>query len=83
MVTTKYNVPVTMAVYYLDDKGKVRYNLTDDELLVKYEIENTSNGKGLHKYGYRAAAFGANDAQKAISAKAVEAIKAALESAGK
>lgn len=50
---------------------------------MKYEIENTSNGKGLHKYGYRAAAFGANDAQKAISAKAVEAIKAALESAGK
>lgn len=83
MVTTKYNVPVTMAVYFLDDKGKVRYGLNDDELTVKYEIENTSNGKSLHKYGYRAAAFGANDAQKAISAKAVEAIKAALEAAGK
>ncbi|NQX45394.1 FMN-binding protein [Paenibacillus tritici] len=83
MVTTEYNVPVTMAVYYLDDKGKVRYGLNDDELLVKYEIENTSNGKGLHKYGYRAAAFGANDAQKAISAKVIEAIKAALEAAGK
>lgn len=83
MVTTKFNVPVTMVVYYLDDKGKVRYNLTEDELLVKYEIENTSNGKGLHKYGYRAAAFGTNAAQKAISAKAIEAIKAALEAAGK
>ncbi|KAI7257005.1 hypothetical protein KC345_g10884, partial [Hortaea werneckii] len=83
MVTTKFNVPVTMVVYYLDANGKVRYNLTDDELLVKYEIENTSNGKSLHKYGYRAAAFGANDTQKALSAKAIEAIKAALETAGK
>jgi uncharacterized protein with FMN-binding domain len=83
MVTTKNNVPVTMVVYYLDKNGKVRYSLTDDELIVKYEIQDTSNGKSLHKYGYRAAAFGANDAQKAISAKVIEAIKAALETAGK
>lgn len=31
----------------------------------------------------RAAAFGSNDDEKAISAKVVEAIKSALESAGK
>ncbi|WP_232101752.1 FMN-binding protein [Paenibacillus sp. URB8-2] len=84
MVTVKYNVPVKMLVYYLDEKGSVRAydKLSNDEKAVKSEIE-TPSYDSLHKYGYRPAAFGANDAQKAISAKAVEAIKAALESAGK
>ncbi|MNL72757.1 hypothetical protein D3C87_1981190 [compost metagenome] len=74
-----------MLVYYLDAAGKVKtYNqLTEAEKAVKAEIENTSTGYGLHKYGYRAAAFGSNDAEKEVSAKAVEAIKAALETAGK
>ncbi|AIQ67537.1 hypothetical protein PGRAT_07735 [Paenibacillus graminis] len=85
MVTVKYNVPVSMIVYYLDAAGKVKTydQLTAAEQAVKAEIENTSTGNGLHKYGYRAAAFGSNDAEKEVSAKAVEAIKAALETAGK
>ncbi|WP_310550809.1 FMN-binding protein [Paenibacillus glufosinatiresistens] len=82
MVETKYHIPVKMTVYYLDAAGNVKTNdkLTADELAVKYEIETPTNDS-LHKYGYRPAAFGANDAQKAISAKAVEAIKSALATA--
>ncbi|MNT66427.1 hypothetical protein D3C72_2044910 [compost metagenome] len=85
MVTVKNNVPVAMLVYYLDANGKVKTPeyLTAAQLAVKSEIESTSTGNSLHKYGYKAAAFGANDAEKAVSAKAVEAIKAALETAGK
>lgn len=85
MVTVKNNIPVLMLVYYLDGAGKVKtpYLLTPAELAVKTEIESTSSTNGLHKYGYRPAAFGANDAEKDVSAKAVEAIKAALEAAGK
>ncbi|MNE41735.1 FMN-binding domain protein [compost metagenome] len=85
MVTVKNNVPVAMLVYYLDVNGKVKTPeyLTAAQLAVKSEIESTSTGNSLHKYGYKAAAFGANDAEKAVSAKAVEAIKAALETAGK
>ncbi|MRN52040.1 FMN-binding protein [Paenibacillus monticola] len=85
MVTVEYGVPVKMLVYYLDNNGKVRAlnQLTPAELAVKSEIESTSLGNSLHKYGYRAAAFGNNDAEKAVSAKIVEAIKFALETAGK
>lgn len=85
MVTVKHNVPVAMLVYYLDINGKVviPQSLSAAQLAVKSEIESTSTGNSLHKYGYKAAAFGANDDEKAISAKAVEAIKAALEAAGK
>ncbi|OMD63137.1 FMN-binding domain-containing protein [Paenibacillus odorifer] len=85
MVNVEYGVPVKMLVYYLDKNGSVRTinQLTDAELAVKGEIESTSTGYSLHKYGYRPAAFGKNDAEKEISAKAVEAIKSALESAGK
>lgn len=85
MVNVEYGVPVKMLVYYLDKNGSVRTinQLTDAELAVKGEIESTSTGYSLHKYGYRPAVFGKNDAEKEISAKAVEAIKSALESAGK
>ncbi|ULO06312.1 FMN-binding protein [Paenibacillus sp. 19GGS1-52] len=85
MVTVEHGIPVKMVVYYLDINGKVKtvYQLTDAELAVKSEIESTSNGNSLHKYGYHAAAFGNNDAEKAVSAKIVEAIKFALETAGK
>ncbi|MFC3748353.1 FMN-binding protein [Paenibacillus sp. GCM10012306] len=84
MVTTKYGVPVKMMVYYLDKNGNTRTEaqLNEAERAVKTEIEGGST-QGLHKYGYRAAAFGNNDAEKEISAKAVEAIKSALEAAGK
>ncbi|WP_232381044.1 FMN-binding protein [Paenibacillus tianjinensis] len=85
MVTVKNNVPVAMTVYYLDKAGKVKIPemLTAAEIAVKFEIESTSNGKSLHKYGYRAAAFGANDAEKAVSAKVIEAITSALATASK
>ena len=85
MATVEHGVPVQMLVYYLDKDGKTRTinQLTEAELAVKSEIESTSTGYSLHKYGYRPAAFGNNDAEKAVSAKVVEAIKAALESAGK
>ncbi|MNP55219.1 hypothetical protein D3C76_1498400 [compost metagenome] len=85
MVYVKHGVPVNMVVYYLNEAGKVKTadQLTDAEKAVKAEIENTSNLYSLHKYGYKPAAFGANDAEKLVSAKAVEAIKFALESAGK
>ncbi|MNI97879.1 hypothetical protein D3C73_1566080 [compost metagenome] len=74
-----------MTVYYLDKAGKVKIPemLTAAEISVKFEIESTSNGKSMHKYGYKAAVFGADDAQKAVSAKVIEAIKSALETAGK
>lgn len=85
MVYVKNGVPVNMVLYFLDFAGKVKglNQLTDAEKAVKAEIETTSSGAGLHKYGYRPAAFGANDDEKAVSAKVVEAIKAALETAGK
>ncbi|MFE4710721.1 FMN-binding protein [Paenibacillus sp. NPDC056722] len=84
MVTTKYGIPVKMMVYYLDNNGNTRKEaqLTEAERAVKAEIEGGST-PGLHKYGYRAAVFGKNDAEKEISAKAIEAIKSALEAAGK
>ncbi|WP_339245908.1 FMN-binding protein [Paenibacillus sp. FSL F4-0243] len=85
MTYVEHGVPVKMLVYYLDKNGSTRTvnQLTDAELAVKSEIESTSTGYSLHKYGYRAAAFGNNDAEKEVSAKVVEAIKSALESAGK
>ncbi|MNN11136.1 Electron transport complex subunit RsxG [compost metagenome] len=84
MVTIEQNIPVKMAVYYLDSKGKIKADdaLTADELAVKKEIE-TAPEKGLHKYGYRPAAFGDTEDVKAVSAKVVDAIKVALEAAGR
>lgn len=85
MTYVEHGVPIRMLVYYLDKNGSTRpvNQLSDAELAVKSEIESTSTGYSLHKYGYRPAAFGTNDAEKEISAKVVEAIKSALESAGK
>lgn len=84
MVTIENGIPTKMEINYLDETGKLKAadKLTDDEKAVKTEIES-SNGTGFHKYGYRPAAFGTTDGVKALSAKAVDAIKAALENAGK
>ncbi|MEF2965016.1 FMN-binding protein [Paenibacillus sp. M1] len=85
MVTIEKNVPVKMEVFYLDEAGKVKANdtLSTDELAVKQEIETPAAEGGMHKYAYRPAAFGDTDAIKALSGKVIEAVKAALEAAGR
>lgn len=82
LITTEKNIPVKVQVLFLDTAGKVIADdkLSADQVSVKKEIE-APNTEPLHKYAYNAAAFGANDAQKAISAKVIEAIKSALTSA--
>jgi hypothetical protein len=60
----------------------ILFTTFDVEKTVKTEIE-ALNGTEFHKYGYKPAAFGTTDGVKALSAKAVDAIKAALENAGK
>ncbi|MNW50909.1 Electron transport complex subunit RsxG [compost metagenome] len=84
MVTIEKNVPVKMAVYYLDSKGKIKAEdtLSADELAVKKEIE-TDPTTGMHKYAYRPAAFGDTEGVKAVSAQVVDAVKVALEAAGR
>ncbi|MNE27240.1 FMN-binding domain protein [compost metagenome] len=84
MVTIENNIPVKMEVFYLDSKGKIKADdaLTADELAVKKEIE-TSPESGMHKYGYRPAAFGDTAGIKAASTKVIDAIKVALEAAGR
>lgn len=84
MVTVENNIPVKMEVYFLDAKGKIKAEsaLTADELSVKQEVE-TASTEGLHKYGYRAAAFGETAGVKEASTKVVNAIKVALEAAGR
>ncbi|MNJ78746.1 hypothetical protein D3C77_765760 [compost metagenome] len=73
-----------MAVYYLDSKGKIKAEdtLSADELAVKKEIE-TDPTTGMHKYAYRPAAFGDTEGVKAVSAQVVDAVKVALEAAGR
>lgn len=83
MATIEKNIPVKMQVYFLDQAGKIIADdkLSADQLAVRQEIEaGTTNG--LHKYGYRPAAFGDSDEVKAVSGKVIEAIKSALENAG-
>lgn len=84
LVTVKKNQPNKVAVYYLDAAGKEKAStaLSYDENIVKNEFEYPSNNT-LHKYAYRPPVFGANDEQKAISAKVVEAMKNAMEAAGR
>jgi uncharacterized protein with FMN-binding domain len=84
MVTVEKNVPVQMLVNYLDENGKVKKDeqLSVNEKAVKMEIETPTTGT-MHKYAYRPAAFGETDSVKAISTKVVDAIKVALESAGR
>ncbi|MFD1176992.1 FMN-binding protein [Paenibacillus puldeungensis] len=84
MVTVQNNVPFKMEVIFLDKDGKAKTadQLTADEKTVKAEIETPATG-ALHKYGYRPAAFGTTDGVKAVSAKVVDAIKTALEAAGR
>lgn len=84
MVTVQNGIPTQMVVNYIDVAGKLKPVEAYEpyEKAVKDEIE-ASNGTTLHKYGYRPAAFGKTEEEKALSAKVVEAIKAALESAGK
>jgi len=78
------NVPVQMLINFLDENGKVKKDeqLSVDEKAVKIEIETQTTGT-MHKYAYRPAAFGETDSVKAISTKVVDAIKVALESAGR
>ncbi|MGG6310991.1 FMN-binding protein [Paenibacillus macerans] len=85
MVTVQNNVPFKMEVFYLDDKAKIKTEdqLSADEKTVKTEIETPTTTGSLHKYGYRPAAFGETDGVKAVSAKVVDAIKNALENAGR
>ncbi len=86
IVTVEKNVPVKMQVFFLDAAGKVKANdkLVPEENIVKAEIElPMAEGQKMHKYAYRAAAFGANDSEKAVSARVVEAINAALVNAGR
>jgi uncharacterized protein with FMN-binding domain len=79
LITTEKNIPVKMQVLFLDAAGKAKKDdvLSADELSVKNEIE-APNTETLHKYAYGAVAFGANDTQKALSSKTIEAIKTAL-----
>lgn len=85
MVTVEHNVPAKMAVYYLDSKGKIKTEdqLTEDEKSVKAEIEIPAEEGKMHKYAYRPAAFGDTDSKKAVSGKVLDAVKAALEFAGR
>jgi hypothetical protein len=84
LVTVKRNLPNKVTVYYLDSAGKVRPNdsLFSDEQFVKTEFEKPSTEQ-LHKYAYRPTPFGTTESQKAVSAKVIEAMKAALEAAGR
>lgn len=85
MVTVQNNVPFKMEVFYLDENSKVKpvEQLTEDEKTVKDEIETPTTEGPLHKYGYRPAAFGDTDGVKELSAKVVDAVKNALENAGR
>ncbi|MBQ4897791.1 FMN-binding protein [Paenibacillus sp. Marseille-P2973] len=84
MVTVEKNVPFKMEVFYLDANGKIKAadKLSADELFVKQEFETPTTGV-MHKYAYRPAAFGDTDAVKALSGKVVDAVKVALEAAGR
>jgi uncharacterized protein with FMN-binding domain len=84
MVTIEKNVPVKMQVFYLDENGKIKAEdkLSADELAVKAEIETPMTDK-MHKYAYRPAAFGETDAVKALSGKVIDAVKNAMENAGR
>lgn len=85
MVTVQNNIPFKMEVFYLDTNGKIKteQQLTADEKTVKTEIETPTTEGSLHKYGYRPAAFGETDGVKAVSAQVVDAVKNALENAGR
>lgn len=86
MVTVEKNVPVKMEVFYLDANAKIKAvdKLSADELAVKQEIETPmKDGDVMHKYAYRPAAFGDTDAVKALSGQVIDAVKAALEAAGR
>ncbi|GJM81617.1 hypothetical protein HMSSN139_41130 [Paenibacillus sp. HMSSN-139] len=85
MVTVQNNIPFKMEVFYLDANGKIKteQQLTADEKTVKTEIETPTTEGSLHKYGYRPAAFGETDGVKAVSAQVVDAVKNALENAGR
>jgi hypothetical protein len=69
----------------LDENAKIKTEdqLTADEKAVKAEIETPTAAGSLHKYGYRPAAFGETEGVKAVSAQVIEAVKDALENAGR
>ncbi len=79
MTTIEKNIPVKVQVYFLDTAGKVLADtaLSADQLAVRTEIQQPITG-ALHKYAYKAVAFGNNDEQKVLSAKVIEAINASL-----
>lgn len=85
MVTVQNNIPFKMEVFYLDENGKIKSEdqLTADEKAVKAEIETPTAAGSLHKYGYRPAAFGETEGVKAVSAQVIDAVKNALENAGR
>lgn len=85
LVTIEKNVPVKMQLFFLDENGKVKpaETLTPDEQAVKAEIETPAADGAMHKHAYRPAAFGQSDAMLALSGKAVNAIKFAMEAAGR
>ena len=85
LVKVEKNLPVEVVVYYLDAAGKLKAvdTLTADEKFVKETIETAGLDGAIHKYAYRPAALEKNEAVKAISTKVIEAINAALESAGR
>lgn len=85
MVTVQNNIPFKMEVFYLDANGKIKTaeQLSADEKTVKTEIETPTTEGSLHKYGYRPAAFGETDGVKAVSAQVIDAVKNALENAGR
>ncbi|MCI3923582.1 FMN-binding protein [Paenibacillus sp. TRM 82003] len=84
MATVEKNVPVKFQVYFLDENGKIKADdaLTEAELAVRAELQQEPAAGEMHKYAYRPAAFGETEEVKGVSAKAVEAIKAALEAGG-
>ncbi len=85
LVTVEKNVPVKMELFFLDEKGKVKAadTLSEDERMVKAEIETPAAAGAMHKYAYRPAAFGKTEAMLALSGKAISAIKSAMEAAGR
>jgi uncharacterized protein with FMN-binding domain len=85
LATVERNVPVKMELFFLDENGKVKAAeaLSPDEQAVKAEIETPAAAGAMHKYAYRPAAFGESESVLMLSAKAINAIKSALEAAGR
>ena len=84
-VTVENNIPTKVMVYFLNENGRIKAadTLTEDEKAVKSEFEVPAPTGKIHKYAYRPTPMTKNDEIKALSSKVIEAMAAALESAGK